>query len=328
MKRGLGIFLVGLGVFLLALGGLFRFYVVPQLAKAPLVPGSTTGNISTTTNRGVATKLFDPGALATGGNPNRVNVPLLATRTTRGDVLADQSDDAKSGDLAVYDSFQNVTDDKGTTIDASTLRVAFNRVTSELSNCCGANVDGTTVDMNGVNPLKFPFWVEQKSYNLFDTTLNKAIPIDFTGTKDFDGLTAYVFHQKIEPTQTSQLDVPGNLVGSPDATYKAARFYENDRTLWVDPTTGSILGGTEVQHQYLTGPDGTEKVTILAAPITTTDETLNAAVQDAKDATKLLNLFKTTVPIVCLILGLIGLGVGAWLIGRRDESSDGDRALA
>jgi hypothetical protein len=80
MKRGFGIVLVGLGAFLLVLAGLLRFYVVPQLAKAPLVPGESTGGISTTTNEGVAEKLFDPGALASGGDPNRTNVVAATAR--------------------------------------------------------------------------------------------------------------------------------------------------------------------------------------------------------------------------------------------------------
>jgi hypothetical protein len=328
MKKGLGIALIGLGAFLLVLGGLLRFYAVPQLAKAPLVPGANTGDISTTYNEGVATKLFDPGALATGGDPVRTNVPLKATRTTRGDVLADQTTDAKNGDIAVYDSFQNVVDDKGATIDAGTIRVAFNRVTSELTNCCGANVNGATVNMTGINPLKFPMFTEQKTYDYFDSTVNKAIPIDFSGTQTLDGVECYLFKQKIPATQFSEQEVPGSLVGSPDSSFKAPRMYENDRTLIVEPNTGSIIGGTEIQRQFLKGPSGNDALTLLAATITTTEQTKQDALNDAKDSLKLLNTLKTTLPLICLVLGLICLGVGFWLVSRRDETTGSAPAVS
>ena len=325
MKRGFGIVLVGLGAFLLVLAGLLRFYVVPQLAKAPLVPGESTGGISTTTNEGVAEKLFDPGALASGGDPNRTNVKLLATRTTRGDVLASEGNTtecpAKPNDYAIYDSFQNVTDESGTTVTASTIRVSFDRVSSELNNNCGANVDGETVDMTGVNPLKFPMFTQQQTYNYFDSTLNKAIPIEFSGTQDLDGLQVYVFKQSIPGTQFSEQEVPGSLVDSPDASYKAARFYSNERELLVEPNTGSIIGGTEQQRQWLTGPDGSEKVVIIEATISTTEKTKQEAIDDAKSSISLLNMLKTTVPIIGGILGIIALIIGFWLISRRDDSA-------
>ncbi len=42
MKRVIGFLLAGLGVFLLVLAAMLKFYVVPNLAQAPLVPVRTT----------------------------------------------------------------------------------------------------------------------------------------------------------------------------------------------------------------------------------------------------------------------------------------------
>jgi hypothetical protein len=317
MKRGLGIVLVGLGAFLLVLAGMLKFYAVPALAKAPLVPGSSTGGISTSLAVGTAETLFDPSALVAGENPIRTNVPLTSTRTTRGDVAASQTDEAKAADLAVYDSFSNLTDDKGTTISAGTIRVAFNRVTSELSNCCNANIDGAVVEWSGINPLKFPFSVEQKSYDYFDTTLVKAVPIEFQGTEDLDGLEVYVFKQSIPATQTGELEVPGSLVGSTEASVKAPRMYENIRTLQVEPNTGSIIAGVEEQKQWLAGADGTEKLTIIKATVGTDEATKQSAIDDAKSSVSLLKTLGTTVPIVGSILGLILLVLGFVIAARK-----------
>jgi hypothetical protein len=116
-------------------------------------------------------------------------------------------------------------------------------------------------------------FTQQQTYNYFDSTLNQAIPIEYSGTQDLDGLQVYVFKQSIPGTQYTEQEVPGSLVDSPDASFKAPRFYSNERELLVEPNTGSIIGGTEQQKQWLTGPDGTEKVVIIQATISTTQET-------------------------------------------------------
>ena len=321
MKRGLGIALVGVGAFLLVLAGALKWYAVPALSKAPLVPGESTGGLSTSIAVGVAETLFDPSALASGGNPVRTNVPLTSTRTTRGDVAASQTDEAKAADLAIYDSFSNLTDDAGTTISAGTIRVAFNRVTSELSNCCNANIDGEPVEWAGINPLKFPFNVEQRTYDYFDTTLVKPVPIEFAGTEDLDGLEVYVFKQTIPATQIGEQEVPGSLVGSTEPSVKAPRMYENIRTLQVDPSTGSIIAGIEEQKQWLAGADGTEKLTIIKATVGTDESTKQAAIDDAKSNSALLKTLGSTVPLIGFILGAVLLVVGFVLVARKDPVS-------
>jgi len=321
MKRGLGIVLVGIGTFLVVLAALLRFYAVPALAKAPLVPGETTGGISTTVAVGTATTLFDPSALASGGDPVRRDVPLTSTRTTRGDVAAAQSAEAKADDLAVYDSFSNTADSAGTTVSAGTIRVAFNRVTSILANCCGANVDGNEVEFSGVNPLKFPFDVKKQTYDYFDTTILKAVPIEFTGTETLDGLEVYVFTQTIAPTQIGEQEVPGSLVGSTEPSVKAPRFYQNLRTLQVDPVTGSIIAGVEAQKQYLAGADGSEKLVLIEATVGTDDATKATAVSDAKASSSLIKMLGSTVPVLGLVLGIVAIVLGIWLARRPEQDA-------
>lgn len=316
MKRGFGIVLVGVGIFALVLAGLLRFTVVPAVAQAPLAPGEDTGGVTQTDQSGIAAKLFDPAT-----QTERTDVPLTATRFTRGDVPASQTTEALNANLAIYDSFLRVEDNAGVVVSATTIRVAFDRVSSELSNCCGANYDGLEVDFTGINPLKFPMFTQQQDYNFFDASLAEAVPISFVGTEELEGLTVYRFEQQIEAAQIGFLAVPGPLVGSPAATYQAARWYANSRVLWVEPTTGSIVKGEERQVQTLRGPDNTDQITVIDAVLGTTASEITEGVDQAKSQAALISLLQTTVPIAALIVGLILLAVGIALLATSRNAS-------
>lgn len=316
MRRGVGIVLIGLGVFLLVLAALLRFTVVPAVAKAPLSPGEDSGGVTQTDQSGVAAVLFDPATLT-----ERTDVPLTATRFTRGDVPASQTADALAGDIAVYESFIRTEDNTGTVVSASTIRVAFNRVTSELSTCCGANYDGREVAFAGINPLKFPMFTKAQDYQYFDATLEEAVPITYVGTEVVEGLTVYRFQQSIESRQIGTLEVPGSLVDFPLDTFVAPRYYANERTLWVEPTTGAIVKGEERQLQTLRGPDGTDKVTIIDAVVGTAASEVTEGVATAKSLASLVNLLNTTLPLIGLIVGLIVLVLGIALVAMRPRGS-------
>ncbi len=315
MKRGLGIVAIGLGVFLFVLAGLLRFTVVPAVAKAPLSPGDSTGGIVQTDQSGVAARLFDPATLT-----ERTDVPLTATRFTRGDVPASQTTEALADDLAVYESFLRVEDNTGTVVTASTVRVAFNRVTSELSNCCGANFDGKEIEFSGINPLKFPMFTKPQDYNYFDSTIEESVPITYVGTEDLEGLSVYRFEQSLDARRIGELEVPGDLLDWPLPTYRAPRFYANERVLWVEPTTGAIVKGEERQIQTLRGPDGSDAVTIIDAVIGTTAAEVSKGVDTAGSLSRTINLLNSTAPIIAGVLGVILVIVGIVLVamgGRR-----------
>ena len=314
MAKVFSIICVGLGALLIVLAAMLRFYAVPALAKAPLSPGQSSGGVSITHQAGVAVKLFDPSTLK-----ERNDVPLMVTRYTKGDVAGSQTPDAKSADVAIWDSFSRVEDNKGVIVTASTERYAFNRVTSELVNCCGGNVDGDEVTFSGLSPLKFPMFTQAQDYPYFDSSTKKTINMVYTGPDTIDGLPTYKFVGTVETTQIGVLEVPGDLVGSPDPAYSAPRFYSLRLTLQVEPTTGAILLGSAEQLQTLRGPDGTDQVTLIQATITSTSEDVQATVDVVKPQVALLGLLNAVVPIAALVLGLILLAVGILLaiVGRR-----------
>ena len=317
MRRAVGYIVLGLGAFLIVLAPLARWYVAPRVAVAPL--GCTDTNaicqdkVNLSPSAGVASTLFDPATLQ-----SRSNVALVGQERVRADVAASTGPD----DRTVWDESQTVSDSDGNLVQATTMRIPFNGHTSQMIDCCGANADGAPItDFSGINPLKFGFGAEQKTYQYFDKTLNKATPMEFKSVETIDGVECYKFVQVIPPTQIGTLEVPGDLVGSSDPSVQAPEFYSNTRTVWVEPVTGVIVKGVEQQKQTLRGADGSDKLTLIQATIGFTDENVRLSAQQAADGKSQLGLVQTIIPLGGLVLGLIALGLGFWLVaGARRES--------
>lgn len=318
MRRTVGYVLVGLGVFFLLLAPLARWYVLPRVAVAPLGCTDTSAickdRVNLSPSEGIAASLFDPGTLK-----SNTNVPLVALERVIADIPASKGG---SDNLTVYNESQTVNVKGGVLADATTMRIPFNGNTSQMINCCNANTTGTPItDFTGINPLKFGFFIEQKDYLYFDKTIGKATPAKFKDVVTIDGVETYQFVQTIEPTQTGEVEVPGNLVGSTDPSVKAPRFYSNIRTLWVEPVTGVIVKGSELQKQTLRGADGTDKLTLIEAELHFTADNVRESAKAAKDGASKLGLIKTTIPLIGLVLGLICLAIGLFLVlgARRDD---------
>jgi hypothetical protein len=324
MRRAVGCVLVGLGMFLLVLAPLARWYVYPRVAVAPLGCDTTSAicedRVNLSPSEGTATTLFDPATLQ-----SRTNVALVGQERVRADVDASTGPDNRT----VYDESQTVSDSAGTLINATTMRIPFDGHTSQMINCCKANADGAPItDFSGVNPLKFGFGTEQKTYQYFDKTLNKATPMDFKSVETIDGVDCYKFVQVIAATQMGTLEVPGDLVGSTAASVQAPEFYANTRTVWVEPTTGVIVKGVEVQKQTLRGADGSDRLTLIEATIGFTPDNVRLSAQAAADGKSQLWLVQTVVPLVGLVLGLLLFALGLYLVlgARRGEQKPGAHA--
>lgn len=319
MKRVIGVVLAGLGGFMLVLAPMLRFYVVPHLAKAPLVPDQDSGGVSRAVTEGTAAMLFDlPATLSSGKPVVRTDVPVVSTRFTRGDAMSASMPEAKESDQAVYDSFSRLTDTEETVLTADTMRVAFDRTTAELTDCCGANINGKEVAFAGINPLRFPFFVQKQTYDYFDPTIQKALPARYAGEEVLYGLKAYVFVQIIKPTEFAELEVPGSLIGSKDKTVVGERLYSNIRTMWIDPVTGTILNSHQQQKQTLR-IDGQVRMILSQFNLAAPDAEVERIVTETKKSSTALRLMRSTIPLACIVLGIPVLAAGLILARRPEE---------
>lgn len=319
MRRGFGFALVVIGVFLLVLGPTVKWVVAPKLEVAPLectenpdYPDLCDNGVSLSPSEGVASVLFDPKTLT-----EQQDVPMTSLRRVKPDR------EASTAAQTIYETTSENATKAGDFIDGGEVyRYAFDGHTSQMLNCCDANAGGDPIVPDGdwVMPLKFGFGVKQQDYLYYDETIKTATPIVFKGTDEIDGVEVYVFEQDIAPTQIGELEVPGDLVGSKDPAYTAPRYYANTRTLYVEPTTGVIVNGTEHQIQTLRGPDGTDQLTLIDTQMEQTADNVANAAQTAKDGKSQLNLITTVVPIAAIVLGLVLTALGAFLVlGAREE---------
>lgn len=326
MKRIIGLILIGLGAMLVVLAPLSRFYIAPSAAVAPL----NTNSVST--GVGVVVKQLDLVKFAS-GDPDPyypANLPMKQTRNTIGNVNASTQDPAKSEGLAVYDTFVRVNVPDGRIVSASTSRYAFNRKSSELANCCGANEGGKTANFSGLFPLKFPFFTQKQTYQVWDGTLLKSVPNVFDSVEEHAGLSTYKFVSTIPPTMVpnSATTVPGKAVGA-TADVAANIWYSNKVITWVEPLTGQIVDSSSQLLQTLRGPDNTTDLATIAQVQGAGDPAYvdSAAKSIGKDAAK-LNLFMTTIPIVGLIGGIILLIVGFLLVRSANRTKVQSGGLA
>ncbi|GAA2622834.1 DUF3068 domain-containing protein [Actinomadura fulvescens] len=311
MRRNLGLVLIVFGAFFLALVPLVRFYVADQLVRAPL-------------NRYQRTQLEAPNAsyFDTATLKLRKNVTLVAENTVRGDVRANNGDN----DIAVWDSSTNIFDkahpDK--MIEVQGYRIAFDRRSSELVNCCGTNIGGdTNVRMTGYG-LLFPVAnVEKRDYPFFDMTTRREVPMRFEAEERVQGVKAYRFTRRVPVTLTQKVNfkMPGEWLGlgKKSPSQKVDRYFESTITQWVDPRTGVPIKVRQAIHSFVQTPDGRGRMTVASADLRTTEQGEKSLVEQADEHAFLIAGVRVYVPVGALLLGLllVVLGVVAGRVAER-----------
>jgi hypothetical protein len=308
MRRVFGLILVGLGTALLVLAPMVKFYAVPRLTVAPL-----NLNVKDTSNRsGTAAVVAD---LATG--TEKENVPLVAVRRTTADVAASQQASSQTGtNSGVYDSLQVVSLASDTSgkpyLPATPERYAFDRTTSVMQAVAGANVGGVAITPEMVQggvilPFKMPFSTEKKTYSVFDSTLMKGVDTTFVSEESVQGLSTYKFTSSVPA-------VKSGMQGTSEV------WYQDEQTIWVEPSTGQIVNGTNKIKQWLKNPDGTDGLVVIDGTLGFTDQELASSVESAKANASKLNLVSNVLPVVSLVLGAVALLGGILLLRRRDDA--------
>ena len=301
--------LLGLGGFLLVAALMLEFYAYPRLAVVPLNQNTTSVSV------GPGAKYFSVAELApTTGD-------LISTRRVVGDVKAsEEASKALGKDIAVWKTGVVTDDDnKRPPISAYTERVAFERHTGESVNCCQESYNGKPVKHSGL-VFKLPFQSEKKTYQFWDSTLLKALPMSYRRTTTINGVTVYEYVQNIPRTKSGTTEVPPSVLGLPGTgSVLATNWYSNVRTLWVEPETGVIVKGQEKQYNTIEAPG--------ADPVVATDVTIaydDATVKDNTDTygpkSSQLKLMRIWLPVLAGGLGLVMIGVWLFLFLRNGNA--------
>ncbi len=283
--RKLGMVLAGLGGFLVMLAILAKFYAPGQLMKTPIDVDSVTRA---------------SGEAALGANPAE---PVKGTQITRADSAKSDDDVVSfvSSSCLVFDRGDvpecvSADDPEDRLITASVEYFATDRVTAEAVND-PKYVPSTAEPVEGLQN-KWPFDVEKKTYGYWDGTANGVYPAEFEAVEEIDGVEVYKFHQVVE-------DAPVELTDGVQGTYSTDKF------IWIEPVTGSIVNQT--YHQVRETDEGDNFIDLTLG---FTAEEVQESIDDAKASRDSINLVRSTVPLIGLIVGIPALLVGLFLIAR------------
>lgn len=301
MRRPIGMVLIGLGAFFLTLAPLVRFYVADQVVVAPL------NRYQVTLLESKDSTYFDQAELKT-----KKGATLKAISTVRGDVRANEGDD----DIAVWDATTNIFDEAkpDNPIQIQAYRIAFDRRSSVLTDCCGTHVDGdSSVRMAGSYGLLLPLAnVEQKDYPVFDPTTKQSAPMEYSAVEKVQGLTTYRFTQTIPLTKTAEMDtkLPAEMLGLPEdaGDQKVARYTEAYNTVWVDPRTGIPVKHRRNIRSTVQTADGKGKMIAAQADLITVEKDQKAAVDMANKTALKIDAVRSYIPAAAILLGLVLLG--------------------
>lgn len=316
MKRVFGLIFLAVGVMLLVLAPLLKFYVTPSLAVAPLDQYSESlADVS-------FAQIVDPVKLAS-GDPDPYERDFEATQYifVRGDVPAAEQPEAEENNLAVYDYFMRVdNNDTGDLVTSSTARYAFDRTTSELDDCCGANVNEDTADFSGILPVKFPFFAEQTDYQFFNSTIKAPAPAVYQGEEEKFGINTYVYQLTIPPTPIASLEVPTSAIPgqkkNAEGNTKLVDTYSTTATYYVEPTTGQIVYGESKEYSTINTEDGEELFVKADYTGRSNEEAAAAGAESIQSDADALNMVGSTAPLVLGLLGILLLVIGLLMLRK------------
>jgi hypothetical protein len=320
-SRILALALVGLGAFLLVAAILIPTYTVSRLEKTPL-------DLEVTTVSTGSGSVLDAASLAAGRAVVNENVRLVSQRF----VTVEEPSNADDMTLQAGQTLRRA-DKQG---DTGLLTASVDRVTIDRVSAMPVEDPIGTIQVQGDKPAenvahtglqyKFPFNAEQKAYPFFDINARASKDIDFVEETEINGTPVYKYEQTVGPVDLSGVvNTPSNKVTLPAATWGVeggetpvtmTRWYENTRSVWVEPETGVIVKGEEQIHQYYSRTAGEAEVDVLNAPIAFDENTIEYQIQQAKDGQDKLAMFGRTIPIIIGILGVIALIAGV-LLGIR-----------
>jgi len=331
-RTGLGVAAAVLGVLCLAAAAILAWVVVPNQAQ---LPGDT--NVKRQYS-GTAKLLLNPQALASGqvNQAMLINVPITAERTVQ--VLA------TDGDAAQVRDSRSLTAANGQAVGSTQATYAVDRKSLEPASSYPPS--WTVIQQQGLT-VSWPFGSEKTDYTGWVNETQTTTPIKYRREESRQGVDTYVYQASpaAQPIKDPQVlatlpqalpvdaltalaavlpipdDVRAQLAQAlPTLTQPIplSYTYQAQTTYWVSPATGEVVDTQreEIRKAGLQLPNGqtiAAVIPIYDVTIAFTDDSAQAAAQDAKDNGDKIQLYGTTVPLILLIVGIVSLIVAALL---------------
>lgn len=327
----------GLAAVLLILAALTEFTIAPSLKY------NSVNKVDSTATSNVTGSILNNAKFQSTPTDANETVTMTSTRVTTANTAVMAETASKEADAAVWDTTNTVTrNDTGEVILSSSARYAFNRKSSELQDCCGANINGdTALDFQGIMPLKFPFDAPQSDVPVFDATLKTVVPASFVGTREIEGMTVNEYKQVVPLTQVPgeayvvldretarllmavlQPDLVPQIEGLPaDQPVGLFQYYQAESNYLVEPITGQIVDGSVTARTSLRLNAGANDI-VVVSDLTATSADVVATVKEVKADLANLRLVGTTIPVVLVILALLALAAAVvmWVRSPRKSS--------
>ncbi|MFV0462368.1 MAG: DUF3068 domain-containing protein [Nostocoides sp.] len=301
MRRVVGLTAVGVSLFLLTTAVMGWFYAPGALKKTPLDTDSWTYLAGTAT-------YLDKGP-----------APVKAWSHNRVD------GGASTDNVAVFDAVTCLVWDEGSTwSDGADSAPCFDDTDSRLINGPADPPDHFAADRTSGLSLpesdnatykvtlthdglvnKFPFSTQKKDYPFWDGVLGRAVTATYSGTEKLDGLDTYTF---VISLADEGAEIAKDTMGT----------YSLDKTMWIDPATGSIIKQSEHQVRTLDSGDAA-----LDMELAFTDDQVARNVSSAKSSGGLLSAALTVAPLAAAVVGVLA-GVLA-LVMLRPATGGGRR---
>ena len=289
MRRFVGPVVCFVGAFLVAIGLLAQFYMGKALLKTPLDVDEiihVDGNAKVPNAKG---KIKEFPVLAW-------SVYHVDTSLSDSKVVSFQNSQCLVKNIGNPPGCVNSDDSQDRLLSATTDDYATDRRTAEPTNDPKYLPPGAIPHQGVIN--KWPFLAEKKTYTYWDDSLQKGVQATYAGTDKLLGHTVYVYDVQVPKTK---MDVAEGVEG----------YYTDDKQLYVDQLTGSVIN--QVEHQVRTDLQGNP---VIDLHIEFTDAQVKKLVDEAKDNGTQLKLIRNWVPIFGYVLGVPLFLFGLFLIVR------------
>jgi hypothetical protein len=288
---------VAVGAFLLTGAAMLRWYAEPRAALVPLDPDVTI----TLTGTGA---VYD---LALGGA--RVG-PLTERVAIRGG--------GRAAGVAVWTVDRRLAGAGGVPLRLADERVSLDRRTAVAVACCGERPGHA-----GLTYL-FPAGLARVDQTVFDPTTGRTAPARYAGEEVVAGLRAYRFEQSVPETDLRAGELPGApaLAATTNPAKLTGRVLAaSQRTLWVEPASGVVVGVEERRRERLV-PAAGAPVTLLDARLRTDAGSVRRLAELAGDRRARLVALRTTAPRACAVAGVVLLlaGLGYRIVTMHSQS--------